>query len=166
MAFILRSPAFKHLDPMPEKYTSDGEDISPPLEWSGAPEDTRSLVLICGDPGASNKEPFVHWLIYNISDAISALPEGLSTDQRFVAPVSADQGINSCGRTGYSGPRPPVWHGQHRYVFRLHALDSELELNPGATKEQLLDAMAGKVLATTELIGTYKRTIRKALRAA
>jgi Raf kinase inhibitor-like YbhB/YbcL family protein len=166
MSIHLKCPAFENEETIPDRYTADGEDVSPPLEWSGVPEGTQGYVLTCTDPDALGKEPFVHWLIYNIPASVSALPEGLSTDERFAAPIPADQGKNGFGTIGYRGPKPPVWHGIHHYIFRIHALDGELALRPGATKEELMDAMAGKVLATGELVGTYKRRIRKALRAA
>ena len=169
MVIHLRSSAFDDGGPIPQKYTADGENISPPLEWSGVPEGTVTFVLTCEDhdytPGPG-KEPYVHWLLYNVPAAITGLPEGLSTDARFVSPFPAEQGKTSFGRTGYSGPKPPVWHGPHRYFFKIYALDAELELEPGATKEELLDAMAGKVLEGGELVGLYKRELRKVFKAA
>ena len=166
MAIHLKSSAFENDGAIPERYTADGEDISPPIEWSGAPEDARSYVLTCEDPDAVGKRPFVHWLLYNIPATVSALPEGLSTDARFEVPVPADQGKNSFGGIGYSGPKPPIWHGPHHYIFKIHALSGDLALNPGATREELLNAIAGKVLESNELVGTYRRGFRKALRAA
>lgn len=166
MAIILKSTEFEFGGSIPEKYTADGENISPPLAWTGQPDDAISYVIICEDPDAPGNEPFVHWLIYDIPARVTSIPEGLSPDSRFVAPFPAKQGKNSFGHTGYRGPKPPVWHGPHRYLFKIRVLDSELELGPGATKQELLDAMAGKVLESGELLGLYKRGFKKLFRAA
>lgn len=136
-------------------------DISPPLEWSDVPEGCRAFALICEDPDSTARvgqdHPFVHWLIYNISPTVTALPEGLSTRAHLEVPVRAYQGKNSFGRVGYAGPMPPVGYGTHHYVFRLYALSSELGLQAGATKAEFLKAIDDHAMAHAEIIGTYRR---------
>jgi len=147
----LTSTAFSQGGEIPVKYTCKGEDLSPPLSWSGVPEGAKSLVLICDDPDAP-RGTFVHWVVYNIPSSASGLPEGVPAE-----PSLEDgtlQGTNHFGKIGYGGPCPPPGPA-HRYFFKLYALDTTLELPPGATKEQVLKAMEGHVLAETELVGTF-----------
>lgn len=158
----LTSTRFHHGHSIPKKYSGEGADISPPLEWSEAPEGTRSFALICEDPDApihrpERDRPFVHWLIYGISPATSALPEGLAPTESITTPIIAEQGRNSFETTGYRGPMPPTDHGPHRYVFTLYALDADLGLRGGATKTELLAAMKSHVIATAGLKGIYER---------
>jgi Raf kinase inhibitor-like YbhB/YbcL family protein len=158
----LTSTRFHHGRSIPKPFTGEGADISPPLEWSEAPEGTRSFALICGDPDApvhrhEQDHPFVHWLIYGISPATSALPEGLPPAESITTPISAQQGRNSFGSMGYRGPMPPLDHGPHRYVFTLYALDADLGLRGGATKRELLAAMRGHIIAIAGLKGIYER---------
>lgn len=160
VAIKLSSPAFQSGKPIPKKYTGEGEDLSPPLEWSGLPEGTQELALICDDPDAPSPEPWVHWVIYKIPLNVTKLPEGIPSTPRLSDPPGAVQGKNSwtSGKTiGYRGPMPPPGHGRHRYYFRLYALDSKLEMEPGATKKQLLAAMQGHILGQGELVGVYER---------
>ena len=130
------------------RHGCDGEDLSPPLDWSGVPAEARSLALIVDDPDAPSGT-FTHWLAWGIDPAAS----GLDEDER--APV---EGRNDFGATGYRGPCPPPGHGRHRYVFRLHALDRELDVPPGASRQELEQAIVdASVLAVVELVGTYER---------
>ncbi len=154
----LSSPAFEPGGPIPAKYTKDGEDLSPPLSWSGLPESTKELALICDDPDAPRKEPWVHWVLYKIPADCSELPEGLPDTPQLDEPPGALQGTNSwtSGQTiGYRGPDPPG--GRHRYFFKLYALDAELEIKPEADKAALLKAMSGHIVGRGELMGTYER---------
>ncbi len=143
----LRSAAFADGEPIPRRHTCEGEDLSPPLSWSGVPEGTRSLALIVDDPDAP-AGTFVHWLAWGLDPARGGLGEGEA------APV---EGRNGFGASGYRGPCPPPGHGPHRYFFRLFALDSELGLAAGASRAELERALEGHVLARAELAGTYER---------
>jgi Raf kinase inhibitor-like YbhB/YbcL family protein len=144
----LTSEAFDDGNPIPERYTCEGGDTSPPLAWSSLPEETRSLALIMHDPDAPSGD-FVHWLAWNIDPSSSGLEEDAA------APA---EGTNGFGRPGYGGPCPPPGHGPHRYFHKLYALDTLTELEPGASREQLESAIEGHVLAETELVGTFERT--------
>lgn len=153
MSLELSSPAFSEGEAIPRKYTCDGADVSPPLRWQGTPEEARGLALICDDPDAP-AGTWVHWVAYGIPASVSALPAAVLTDE-----VTGDgwaQGRNDFRRIGYGGPCPPAG-GPHRYFFKLYALDTELGLEPGATKEELVRAMDGHVLAEARLMGTYRR---------
>lgn len=160
MEMVLQCSAFESGEPVPTKYTGDGADVSPPLSWTGVPAGTREFALICDDPDAPTPEPWVHWVIYKLSAEVNSLPEGLPKDKSLRQPVSALQGKNSwpSGQTiGYRGPAPPRGHGVHHYHFKLYALDTPLEVPPGADHKTLLKAMRGHILATAELLGTYSR---------
>jgi Raf kinase inhibitor-like YbhB/YbcL family protein len=148
MAFELTSSAFAPGEPIPAKYSCDGEDVSPPLSWSEPPPDTQSFALIMDDPDAP-VGTWDHWVLFNLPADSRALPE------RAGRPGNSIEGKNSWGRTGYGGPCPP--RGRHRYFFKLYALDTNLSLGSGTTKAQLLQAMTGHILAQTELMGTYSR---------
>lgn len=157
----LHCAAFDVEGNIPAKYSGEGEDISPSLEWSGAPAETVTFALVCEDPDAPHRpgkdHPFVHWLIYNIPSSVSFLPEGIPAENCLERPFQARQGKNSFGKIGYGGPMPPVGHGMHNYVFTLYALGSELDLPPGVEKDQLLAAIRGHELNSAKLIGTYER---------
>ncbi len=148
MVFQLTSPAFQAGQPIPVRFTCDGDDISPPLEWTTPPDGTVSLALIMDDPDAP-VGVWDHWLVFNLPPDIHSLPENAAL------PPGAQDGKNSWGRTGYGGPCPP--RGQHRYFFRLYALDTRLPLADGVGKQALLKAMEGHILATAELMGVYER---------
>ncbi len=152
MAFELTSTAFANGDPIPMKYTCDDQDISPPLQWKDPPEGTRSFALICDDPDAPGGT-WVHWVLYNLPASTLSLPEAVPSDADL--PDRGRHGQNSWGRPGYGGPCPPG--GTHRYFFKLYALDAELDLAAGASKEELLRAMEGHILASTETMGVYSR---------
>lgn len=153
MTIELTSPAFAEGAPIPARYTADGEDVSVPLKWSGAPDGTRSIALICDDPDAPRPTPWVHWVLYGLPPTVTELPEGVPATRTVLS--GAKQGANDWRRIGYGGPAPPS--GTHRYFFRLYALDIVLDLQPGATKQDLLRAMEGHILAQGQLMGTYKR---------
>jgi Raf kinase inhibitor-like YbhB/YbcL family protein len=152
MNIDLTSTAFDEGGMIPKKYTCDGEDVSPPLSWSGIPKSTKSLALISDDPDAP-VGTWVHWVIYNIPTGMPGLPENVPPVE--VLPEGARQGRNSWGRIGYGGPCAPS--GTHRYYFKLYALGGDLGLKPGATKEELLKAMEGQILAEGRLMGKYSR---------
>ena len=144
----LTSSALAAGDMIPARFTCDGADVSPPLAWEGAPAGTGSLVLIVRDPDARN---FAHWVAYEIPGATSgSLPEAIARSV-----PSMKQGRNDFGKDGYGGPCPPS--GTHHYVFRLAALDGTLGLGDGRSAADVEAAMDGHVLATAELITTYKR---------
>jgi Raf kinase inhibitor-like YbhB/YbcL family protein len=154
MAFQLTSTAFGAGQPIPARYTCTGQDISPPLSWTDPPQGTRSLALILDDPDAPSGT-FVHWVIFNLPPTSRALYESISPKQTEL-PDGSRQGSSSSKRTGYGGPCPPS--GTHRYFFRLYALDTMLDLPAGATKDQVLKAAQGHIVAQAELMGTYAKT--------
>lgn len=155
----LESPAFDDGAPIPRRHTADGPDVSPALSWRDTPPGTEELALIVDDPDAPRADPWVHWVAYRIPPQIGELPEGIPSTPTPASPEGIVQGANSFSkdRIGYRGPAPPEGHGPHRYRFILHALDRSVELSPGATKEDLLEAMDGHVLATATLTGVYER---------
>lgn len=155
MSITFTSPAFSNNDPIPPKYTSDAQDVSPPLTWDHLPKETRSLALIMDDPDAPTADPWVHWVLYNIPPDLTVLPEGPSHSPKPIP--RALPGKNSWNVLGYRGPQPPKGHGLHHYHFTLYALDSPLQLLPGLDKQSLLNAMTPHLLAQTELVGTYER---------
>jgi Raf kinase inhibitor-like YbhB/YbcL family protein len=150
----LTSTAFAEGATIPKQYTADGKDVSPPLRWTGVPAGTKSLALICDDPDAPRKDPWVHWVLFNVAPEKSELPEGLPPTMETAG--GARQGQNDFGNTGYGGPSPPPGK-PHRYFFKLYALDTMLSLKAVATKAQLEKAMQGHVLAQGQLMGTYGR---------
>ena len=152
MSFELTSTAFAARESIPRKYTCDGMDISPPLEWSNPPQGTQAFALIADDPDAPIGT-WVHWVLYNLPGETCALPEGVPPDAKLHD--GSRHGKNSWGRLGYGGPCPPS--GTHRYFFKLYALDAVLDLAAGVNKERLVQAMEGHVLAQTELVGLYRR---------
>ncbi len=152
----LMSPGFEDRKPMARRFTCDGEDLSPGLEWSGIPDGTKSFALIVDDPDAPDpahpKMTWVHWVLYNIPGSVRSLPEsGADTD----LPRGTLQGLNDWKRTGYGGPCPPI--GEHRYFHKLFALDAVLPDLKEPTKAALERAMEGHVLAKDELVGLYRR---------
>ena len=147
----LTSPVFKEGGTIPDKYTCHGRDISPPLGWSNIPRGCKSLALIVEDPDAS-VGIMVHWILYNIPGEARGLKEGISPCSELAD--KSRHGKNGISKLGYVGPCPPIG-STHRYFFKLYVLDTVLELPSGATKEQLLKAMKGRILAETELMGKY-----------
>ena len=160
MAIKVTSPAFQAGGPIPSKYTCEGQDISPPLAWSGAPAATKSFALIVDDPDAPDpakpQRVYVHWVVYNISGTTTSLPENAS---KTGLPKSAVQGKNDWGKPQYGGPCPPI--GRHRYFFKLYALDAELTELSAPTKADVERAMKGHVIDSGEVIGTYQKAATK-----
>lgn len=152
-ALTVTSPDFSQGEPIPKKYTCQGENISPALAWSTPPAGAKSLALLVEDPDAPGGI-WVHWIAYNIPPTASSLDEGASAAKaaKFNLPENTLQGKSSFNRADYGGPCPPF--GIHRYFFRLYALDTSLN-NPGMDKTALLKAIDGHILAKGELMGTY-----------
>jgi Raf kinase inhibitor-like YbhB/YbcL family protein len=149
----LTSSAFTEGKPIPTRYTCDDKDVSPPLQWTHAPPSTGSFVLIADDPDAP-AGTWVHWVLFDLPASATALAEDIPKSQHL--PGGATQGLNDFRRLGYGGPCPP--HGKpHRYFFKLYALDTRLELKPGATKADVERAMQNHVLGQAQLMGTYQR---------
>jgi Raf kinase inhibitor-like YbhB/YbcL family protein len=148
----LISTAFKEGETIPDQFTGDGDDVSPPLRWETVPAGTKSLALICDDPDAP-KGTWVHWVLFNIPPEVTRLSENVSPKEKEL-PSGARQGANSWGTIGYRGPDPPPGK-PHRYYFKLYALDKTLDLGAEATNEQVEKAMEGHVLGKGELMGRF-----------
>jgi Raf kinase inhibitor-like YbhB/YbcL family protein len=145
--FGLESTAFEHAPAIPTRHTCEGEDLSPPLRWTNLPDGTRSLALVVDDPDAPDGV-FEHWVAWGLDPDAGGLGEGETVP---------GEGRNDFGTSGYRGPCPPPGHGRHRYLFRLYALDTGLELDAAAAKADLEQAIEGHVLTTADLVGTYER---------
>ena len=152
MEIKITSSAFEDGGLIPAKYTCDGADISPPLQWDAVPEGTKSIALICDDPDAP-MGTWVHWVIFGLPSETRELAENIPSDETL--PSGAKQGTSDFGRIGYGGPCPPS--GTHRYFFKIYALDTEIDLAAGVSKRELLKAMEGHILGQGQLIGKYKR---------
>ena len=146
----LTSPVFRDGEELPQKYTCDGESISPPIEWHGEPAETKSFVLIYDDPDASGGV-WDHWVLYNLPSTTHSIPEDTKT-----LPEETKLGLNSWSNTGYGPPSSPS--GEHRYIFHLYALDTALELPDKSTTKQIYKAIKGHVLEETTLTGRYTRS--------
>jgi hypothetical protein len=148
------SNAFKAGGAIPSRYTCDGDDVSPPLAWSGVPAEAKSLVLVVEDPDAPDPEAprmtWIHWVLYNLPPDCSGLPEAVQA-----LPAGTREGVNDWHRKGYGGPCPPI--GKHRYFHRLYALDALLPDLHGPTRAKLEAAMRRHVIAEAELVGTYRK---------
>ena len=149
MAFEVTSSSFPNGGRIPKKHTGEGEDVSPAIAWEGVPPGTKTIALVCDDPDAPREEPFVHWVLYDVPHGHRSIREGEAG--------MGVEGSNDFGNIGYGGPMPPPGHGVHHYRFRVYALDRAVGLASGATKQQLLDAIEGHVIAEGELVGTYER---------
>jgi Raf kinase inhibitor-like YbhB/YbcL family protein len=145
------STAFKEGEAIPRQFTCQGINISPPLEWTPTPQ-AKTIAIIANDPDAPAGE-WTHWLVYNLPAATMGLIENMPAEEKVAG--GAMQGKNDFGKTAYGGPCPPK--GTHRYFFKVYALDTELALKPGATKDQLLQAMEGHILAQGQLMGTFAK---------
>ena len=160
MAIEITSTAFTQGHPIPKKYTGEGADVSPPLAWTGVPDGTKELVLICDDPDAPIAEPWVHWVIYKIPANTTGLPEGVPRKPRLKEPAGAMQGKNSwppAEAIGYRGPMPPVGHGVHHYYFKLYAIEAHLVSEPGMDKKAIMEEIGDHIIAEGVLMGTYQR---------
>jgi Raf kinase inhibitor-like YbhB/YbcL family protein len=144
----ISSSAFEPLTRIPDRYTSTGENISPPVAWTGVPANTQQLALICYDPDAPLARGFTHWLVYGIPPEINAIAAG--------GGGAFTQGMNTMESMGYTGPAPPPGHGLHHYYFWLYALDTALDLAPGLDRDRLLDAIAPHIIEQARSIGTYE----------
>jgi Raf kinase inhibitor-like YbhB/YbcL family protein len=152
----IQSEAFEHEGKIPRRYTCEGDDVSPPLTWSGIPEGVQTLVLIVDDPDAPDpanpRVTWVHWILYDIPAAATGLAENVVPS---ALPPGTREGLNDWRRTGYGGPCPPI--GRHRYFHKLYALDTELGDLGHATKGKVESEMKGHVLAEAVLMGTYQK---------
>ncbi len=144
----ITSTAFEQNGNIPERYTCDGEDRNPPLQFEDIPNNAASLALIVSDPDAVGKKPFYHWVVFNIDPRTDHIEEAS-------VPATAIEGRNDFGKGGYGGPCPPS--GTHHYIFTLYALDSPLHLKRGATAEEVIQTIEGHILETAELRGVYSR---------
>ena len=144
----IESAAFDHHGTIPDRHTTEGEDVSPALSWSGAPDGTRSFAVIVHDPDAPLVDGFTHWVAYNIPADVTGLDEGHD---------DVTHGQHSGGDSGYMGPAPPPGHGTHHYYFWVYALDDELDLEPGLTRRELIDRIEDSVIEQARVVGTYKR---------
>lgn len=152
MALTITSPAFKEGDSIPKRFSCQGANVSPLIGWEGAPQGTRSYALIADDPDAAGGT-WVHWVIFNIPGAAAGLSEGVPV--RKTLEDGSRQGTNDFRKIGYGGPCPPPGN-VHRYFFKIYALDRLLELEAGATKAQLEQAMRGHILAEGRLMGKFR----------
>lgn len=153
MAFTLTSSAFKNGENIPQKHTCEGQDVSPPLDWTDPPQGTQSYALIADDPDAPGGT-WVHWVAYDLPPSMHQLPEGVPKTEEISG--GGRQGINDFRRAGYGGPCPPPG-SPHRYFFKLYALNAMLNLKPKASKKEVEQAMQGHIVAQAELMGKYKR---------
>ena len=142
----ITSPAFDHHNRIPDKHTGDGEDVSPELMWSGAPEGTKAFAIVVHDPDAPLVDGFTHWVAYKIPGNVNHLAEGTT---------EVVNGVNSMGNDGYMGPAPPPGHGNHHYYFWVYALDEDLDLEPGLTRRQLIDRIEDHVIEQARVVGTF-----------
>lgn len=146
--FSIKSPAFESLGHIPKRCTKTGENVSPPLEWINVPEGTKELALICYDPDAPHAHGFTHWVVYGIPPEAKGIAEGKNN--------AFTEGTTSSGKQAYGGPNPPKGHGPHHYYFWLYALDTALNLKPGLTSEQLLDAVSDHIIEQVRTVGIYE----------
>jgi hypothetical protein len=146
----ITSPAFEPSGRIVKKYAGDGDNLSPPLEWRGAPNGTKQFALVCHDPDAPLPHGFTHWVVYGIPESTTKLAEA----QR---PDVFTSGLNDARKLGYTGPYPPKGHGVHHYYFWVYALGEELKLNQGLNRTQLLDTISSRILEQARLVGTYER---------
>ena len=144
----ISSPAFEPHGEIPQRHSGDGEDVSPALEWSGAPDGTQSFAVVVHDPDAPLVDGFAHWVAWGIPADATGLPEGVS---------GLVEGTNSFGNSGYNGPAPPPGHGRHHYYFWVYALDTTPDLEPGLARADFLGRIEDHVIEQARLIGTYKR---------
>lgn len=157
MSIRVTSEAFGPNQRIPTRFTRDGENLSPPIHWENLPEGTRELAVIVEDPDAPTAEPFVHWVAYKIPADLPGLAEGIPQQPKPKGAEVGAQGQTSYRTVGYDGPAPPPGHGVHHYHFRVYALDKPLEAEPKLDNKSLIASMAGHILDSGELVGTYER---------
>lgn len=150
---VLASEAFADGEEIPVEFTSYGDNVSPPLEWS-LQLDAESFVLVVEDPDAPTEAPVVHWLMWNIPGTAEGLQQGVPEGAR--TPIGAVQGRNAHGKHAYLGPRPPAGHGRHRYHFQLFALDKTLDLGPETPLAELLTVLKANTIAMAEMVGLFE----------
>ncbi len=147
MTIHVSSPAFSGGGPIPRKYTCDGGNTVPPIEWTGVPEQSRSLAIICEDPDAPSGT-FTHWVLYDLPPSTTGVREGITIGK---------EGVNDLGKHGFGGPCPPQRDAAHHYHFRVFALDLESLGGSGLSRDAVMELMQGHVLASGDLVGTYRR---------
>ncbi len=152
MEIKMTSAAFEPGGMIPNQYTCDGQDISPPLSWGDVPDGSASIALVCDDPDAP-MGTWVHWVLFDMPPETRNLPENIPAAETLEG--GGTHGVNDFRKLGYGGPCPPG--GTHRYYFKIYAMDKKVGLSAGSTKEQLLKAMEGHILAEGELMGKYRR---------
>lgn len=151
-------PSFNDGEAIPLKHAAEGDNASPAIEWGTPPEGTQSFLVIVDDPDAAEPKPFVHWVLFDVPGDATGIGEGLGSDPVLQKPENAKQGVNSAGKIGYMGPRPPLEDPAHNYHFQVFALNlSQVPVDPGATREDVLAAIEGHVIAKGEIVGTYER---------
>jgi hypothetical protein len=145
----IRSSAFRPMGTIPIKYVKEGSDVSPALEWSGVPDGTQELAVICHDPDAPLPYGFTHWVVYGIPASADGIPEG--------GGGQFTEGSNDFGGQGYGGPQPPPGHGVHHYYFWVYALDTTLDAEPGLDRHQLIERMGDHIIEQNRVICTYEQ---------
>ncbi len=155
----LTSSAFQQDGPIPRRFTCEGQNISPEFAWQDAPKETKSFVFLIHDPDAPRKDGFAHWVLYNIPATVASIEENVPPKRAAMEGLGL-QGKNDSGKIGYTGPCPPS--GTHRYFARVYALRQKLDLQPGATYQEVIAAMEGKIIEHAELMGTYAKEAQRA----
>lgn len=145
----ISTSAFPALGAISDKHVYDGQNISPQLDWTGVPDGTRELAVICHDPDAPLPDGFTHWVVYGIPPSAQGITEGGGS--------AYTEGVNGFGEPGYGGPQPPPGHGVHHYYFWIYALDTELGAEAGLSRRELLDAMSDHILEQNRVVGTYEQ---------
>lgn len=148
-ALGVTSPGFEHGGAIPERHTTEGDDVSPPLQWVNVPAGTQQLALICHDPDAPLTHGFTHWVLYGIRPDVAGIPEGGGGQHV--------EGVNDFGNEGYGGPAPPPDHGTHHYYFHLYALDTEIDAGPGLGRDELLERIDDHIIEQARVVGTFSR---------
>lgn len=158
MPITLLSNSFGNEDFLPVEFTFQGRSINPHLKWSNLPAGTQEIAIICEDPDAPSPSPIVHWIIYGIDPRDHEIPAGLPKHSELTSPIQAKQGLNSFFISGYIGPNPNFWHGPHRYIFRIFALDKKLDLEPNIGRSAFLKSIQGHILEESKIIALYEKT--------
>jgi len=154
----VRSDAFEEGREIPDEYSADGRNMSPSVAWSGVPSVAKSIVVIVEDPDAPPPQtPFIHWLVYEIAPTVERLQQDIPKVKQPEQPAGIVQGVNSAGSVGWFGPKPPKGDPPHHYHFQVFALDRTPKLEPGATRQQVLQAMSGHVVAKGQVVAMYHR---------